>query len=149
MRRLIIISILLLVPVLAFGQSQSSDKKEVIVIRSEKSKAIAAGLEMVCPILGNGYAGNAKRGILPAVTTVGGYVVLIAAGGESGEIPKDKEKQFAIGLGFMVLGKVWGVVSAINTVEEYNKAISSDKSRLSLEPADKGRVGAKLALRFY
>ena len=106
-----------------------------------KSKAVAVGLEIVVPILGHGYAGDAKKGILPALVTLGGYVAIATTLDDDGEIKEDKEATAGLGALAVIGGRVWALVQVSRMVEAHNK-------RLSVKPMEKGRLGAKLALSF-
>ncbi len=116
--------------------------------QERKSPFVAAGLELVLPILGNGYAGNAKRGILPAILRVGGVVTVAAAADETGFIPEEKSTQAWIGLAAGVGGTVWGIVSAVRTANAHNRSLSSGNASLSLHPTPHGGLAAGIALRF-
>lgn len=111
--------------------------------QERKSSHVAAGLEIIVPILGHGYAGNAKRGILPAILRVGGAVALAAAGDD-----EDKETQAAIGGLAFLGGSIWGIVSAVRTANEHNRSLSSGNASLTLLPTPDGRLGVGVALRY-
>ena len=116
--------------------------------QERKNPAVAAGLEIVLPILGHAYAGNAKRGLLPTAVSVGGLVGLVAR--IDIDIFGDSEPET---LDYMLLaaflgGRVWGVVSAARTANDHNRSLSSGNANLSLFPTPDGRVGVGMNLRF-
>lgn len=93
---------------------------------AEKKSELTAGvLEWLIPVVGHAYAGDAERGLLPAGVSVGGLVLIFASGGESGLITAGL-------LGYLV-GRIWGIVSAVQTGEDFNNNLKS-KLNLSLKP---------------
>ena len=134
MLRMALISILLAAPLMA------DDQKKIALV-APKSKAVAVGLEIVVPILGHGYAGNAKKGILPALVTLGGYIVFATTLDDNGEIKEDKKGDAAIGAVVALTGRAYALKQVSSMVAEHNK-------RLSVQPMDKGRVGARVVLDF-
>lgn len=111
----------------------------------EKSAAAAFGLELVLPIVGHAYAGNAKRGILPAVFYVGGFVGLVAQAEEDGFIADGAGAYVA--LGALLGGRIWGLVSAVRTTNDYNRSLSSGNASLTVLPTPDGGIGVGMALR--
>ena len=132
MLRVLLASMLLAAPLLA-------KTPEYSIAIAPKSKAVAVGLEIVVPILGHGYADNAKKGILPALVTVGGYVAIATTLNDDGEVKKDKEGTAALGAVAVLAGRTWALVQVSRMVAEHNR-------RLSVQPMDKGRVGARVVL---
>ena len=114
-------------------------------LQSPKSGAVAAGLEIVLPILGHGYAGNARRGILPAVLRVGGVVAFYSQV-EDGFVPSNGVVYG--GLAAVIGGTIWGIVSAVRTANDYNRSLSSDNASLTLLPTPDGGLGVGMAVRF-
>lgn len=114
-------------------------------VEGRKSGAVAAGLEIVLPILGHGYAGNAKRGILPAIVNVGGLVAFYSQV-EDGFVPSNAVVN--IGLAAAIGGKVWGVISAVRTARSHNRSLSSGNASLTLLPTPDGGLGVGMNLRF-
>ena len=93
---------------------------------AEKKSELAAGvLEWLIPVVGHAYASDAERGLLPAGVSVGGLVLIFASGGESGLI--------TVGLLGYLVGRIWGIVSAVQTAEDFNNNLKS-KLNLSLKP---------------
>ncbi|MEW6507330.1 MAG: hypothetical protein AB1432_06235 [Bacteroidota bacterium] len=87
----------------------------------KKSELVAGVLEWLIPIVGHAYAEDAQRGLLPAGVSLGGLVLVFASGGETGLI--------TVGvLGYLV-GRIWGIVSAVETATDFNKSL---KSKLNL-----------------
>ena len=116
--------------------------------QERKSPEVAAGLELVLPILGNAYAGNAKRGILPAILRVGGLVAVIAADNVNGYMPDENDTQETIGIVAWVGGLVWGVVTAVRTANAHNRSLSSGNANLSLHPTPDGGLATGMVFRF-
>ena len=113
-----------------------------------KSKAVAVGLELVCPILGYGYAGNASRGIAPALITLTGAIFITVTLDESGKIygkvqmSSSQEKRVVwVGSAFFIGGRILALARVCNVVERHNQ-------RLRLKPIASERLGAKLVLTF-
>lgn len=104
---------------------------------AEKKSEFAAGaLEFLIPVVGHAYAGDAGRGVVPAIVSAGGIVVLIAGA-------SDLDATVAT-LGYLAYlsGRIWGIVSAVNTAEDYNMSLKS-KFNLSLRSMKfpQGKVG--------
>ena len=129
----------------------------------EKSEAAAIGLELILPVLGHAYAGDAKRGILPAIVHVGGFATLILVALENigdfplGDLFGEEENSGGNGLDARVYaglaaflgGKVWGVVSAARTARDHNRSLSSPpRASAIVGPAPDGGIAAGLVLRF-
>lgn len=121
--------------------AESVQERNIVVVQPLKSKAVAAGLELVLPVLGNGYAGDARRGVLPALVSMSGFAALLTSGNDEGDAKDGQERQALVGSLLYFSGRVWGVVAAVKTVEEYNKSL------LSVEP-QKERIGVKVVFRF-
>ena len=142
MLRTLFAILLFVVPVAAQEAPQPEMKKSSSPLEQyPKSKAVAVGLEVVIPILGHGYAGNAKKGILPALTTFGGYVAIATTLNDEGEIKEDKEGVAAAGAALAVAGRVWALMQVSRMVDAHNRG-------LSLEPLKADRLGAKLVFKF-
>lgn len=107
-----------------FAQQTNSDAW--LKYNADKKSEFAAGaLEFLVPVVGHAYAGDAGRGVVPAIVSVGGLVVLIAGA-------SDLDATVAT-LGYLAYlgGRIWGIVSAVNTAENYNANLKS-KLNLSL-----------------
>ena len=144
------------------------------LVEERKSPFAAFGLELVFPILGHGYAGNGKRGVLPAAVHVGGFVAMLAldldadptvptaqldsrcqrttASGPGGFTSKTICKAsgaFWVAVGAFVGGRIWGLVSAVRTANEHNRSVGSENpASLSVLPTPDGRLGVGMTLRF-
>lgn len=117
--------------------------------QGRKDPFAAAGLEIVLPILGHAYAGNAKRGLLPNAVSLGGFIGLAARididpFGSSSEA----EAIDYVLLGAFLGGRVWAIVSAARTANDHNQSASSGNANLSLSPTPDGRLGVGMNLRF-
>ena len=66
-------------------------------------------LLMWAGILGHGYAGNAKKGIPPALVTLGGYIAIATTLDDGGEVKDDKEGVAAAGAVAVLAGRGVGV----------------------------------------
>lgn len=80
-----------------------------------KSTVVAAGLEYFIPTLGHAYAGDWSRGAPPALLLVAGAVV--AGLGYGRCIDERGCEGLLAGVGTMAAGKVWGIWSAVRTVQ--------------------------------
>ena len=140
LRTLIAIAVLA-APVMAEAPKLDMTPQTPVMVVAPKSKAVAVGLEIVVPILGHGYAGDAKKGILPALVTFGGYVAIATTLDEDDEIKEGKEGVALAGAAAVLAGRVWALVQVSKMVDEHNKS-------LTIEPVEKGRLGAKVVLRF-
>jgi len=104
----------------------------------KKSEALSGILEACIPLVGHAYVGDVKRGFVPAAVSVGGLALAIIApfSGSEGSI-------VALGsIGWLAYlgGRVWGVVSAINTANDYNANLRN-KLNLSLQPINDPQMG--------
>ena len=111
-----------------------------------KSGAAAFGLELIVPTLGHAYAGDWKRGVLPAVFSVGGYVGLLAQADDDGFVGDGAGAYLA--LGALLGGRIWGLVSAVGTANDHNRSLSSGNASVTLLPTPGGGLGVGMALRF-
>ena len=114
--------------------------------QGRKDPFVAAGLELVLPILGHAYAGNAKRGILPNAVSLGGFVGLVARIDPLGSSEADA-LDYALLAAFLG-GRIWAIVSAAGTANDHNRSLSSGNANLSLLPTPDGRLGVGMNLRF-
>ncbi|MBM3712835.1 MAG: hypothetical protein FJW56_05300 [Actinobacteria bacterium] len=93
---------------------------------AEKKSELTAGiLEWLIPVVGHAYAEDAGRGLIPAGVSVGGLVLIFASGGETGLV--------TVGLLGYLIGRVWGIVSAVETASDFNNNLKS-KLNLTLKP---------------
>ena len=139
MIRLVCTIVLLATPVLA--QQAPTAAMTSTPMEYPKSKAIAVGLEIVVPILGHGYAGDAKKGILPAIVTLGGYIAIGTTLDDEGEIKGDKEGTAALGAVAVLAGRAWALVQVSKMVDAHNK-------NLTVKPLESDRLGAKIVFTF-
>lgn len=87
-----------------------------------RSPPAAAVLEVV-PLLGHWYAGDVKRGILPAGLRMGGAAVAGLSGCDLVDLSPCSEELFLAGLGVGLGGWIWSMVSAYRTASDRNQAI--------------------------
>ncbi len=119
-----------------------------------RSPALAAIFEVhpFIPLLGHWYAGDVKRGLLPTVVNIGGFVLLVRCvnlGGDS-HCSDTGDNIAMVGALAGVSGWVWRMVSAANTAKDQNRLITERQATTSLfvEPLPQRRLGVGLALRF-
>ena len=111
---------------------------------------MAFAMELVVPVLGHAYAGDAKRGIAPAVVHVAGYGLIgygvsrafdcLLCGSGSGNDNTDGII-IVTGVAAAVVGKVWGLVSIASTVRDRNAS-------LVVEPTPNGQFGVGIKVNF-
>jgi hypothetical protein len=109
--------------------------------QAEKKSELAAGvLEALIPVVGHAYAGDAGKGVVPAVVSVGGLVLMVAGAGNLDAT--------VIALGYLgyLGGRVWGIVSAVQTAEDYNVKLKQ-QLKLSLTPV-RGGIGMSVSYNF-
>ncbi len=104
----------------------------------KKGEAESAIIEAFIPVLGHAYAGDARRGFLPAAVSVGGLVLMMA-----GSADLDAGMMGLGSLGYLV-GRVWGIVSAYQTAQEYNASL---RQRLNISVGP-GRGADSFGLTF-
>ena len=143
-------------------------------VQERKSPFAAFGLELLLPVLGHGYAGNAKRGVLPAAVHVGGFLAMLALeldahptvptaeldprckrttttgpGGSRSETTCEASGAFWVAVGAFVGGRIWGLVSAVQTANDHNRSVASENTAtLSLLPTADGGLGVGVSFRF-
>ncbi|MDE2784192.1 MAG: hypothetical protein OXK77_14645 [Gemmatimonadota bacterium] len=100
-----------LAPIPGFAQ-------EAETATGRKNLIIAVVAETVFPVLGHSYAGDARRGLMPAVPLAAGYVVTAHA-----MATETFTNLHAVGVVSMLVGKVWGVVSVVSTVRDRNASL--------------------------
>jgi len=142
---------LLLFPVPS--NAQSGDQPEVLefhqpqVQEAEKQWVGALFLELWIPVLGHAYAGDARRGVVPAVITLGGVgMIVVAVAGLDPATQYGTGLQLVFsGLGVAAIGKIWGMVSAVDTALDYNRRLRERVSpTLALTPDGRASIGVSL-----
>ncbi|MCY4399128.1 MAG: hypothetical protein OXE96_07310 [Gemmatimonadetes bacterium] len=110
-----------------------------------KEPVIALAIELFVPVLGHAYAGDAKRGIAPAVVHVAGVGLVIHALNENlnnlFNSEKDSRNVAIVGLAAFAVGKAWGLVSVASTVGERNAS-------LVVEPTPDRQVSVGIKVSF-
>jgi len=126
-----------------FAQQSSSNEAWMKYNADKKSEFAAGALEFLIPVVGHAYAGDAGRGVIPAVVSVGGLVVLVAGASDL------NAGVAAFGYLAYLGGRIWGIVSAVNTAEDYNANLKS-KLNLSFNSMKfpQGKTGYGLTLSF-
>lgn len=122
------------------------------VQETDKHEGIAFYLELAVPVLGHAYAGDAGRGVVPAVVAVGG-VGMVALSSRSVDTATGFDEFIeALALGLLgvtagVGGKIWGLASAVDTARDHNRRLQEHVSpTLGLTPDGRASIG--LSLRF-
>ncbi len=110
-----------------------------------KDPVIALAIELFVPVLGHAYAGDAKRGIAPAVVHVAGAGLIIHAINQNlnnlFNSEKDSRNVAMVGLAAFAAGKAWGLVSVASTVGERNAS-------LVVEPTPDRQVAVGIRVSF-
>ncbi len=111
-----------------------------------KDPIIAFAIEMFVPVLGHAYAGDAKRGIAPAVVQVAGFGLVLYGVNEEldnlfGSSDGDARPLIYVGLASVAVGKFWGLVSVAKTVRERNAS-------LVVEPTPDRQVAVGIRVSF-
>ena len=88
---------------------------------AKKSEAVAIGLEAMIPVLGHAYANDARRGVLPAVVSVAGFIGMFS-GAESTTVRR-------LGALAYVAGRGWGLFSAWGTAQDARLGLSITPDR--------------------
>ncbi|MHB8931074.1 MAG: hypothetical protein ACYC5R_10815 [Melioribacteraceae bacterium] len=126
-----------------FAQQSSSNDAWLKYNADKKSEFAAGALEFLIPVVGHAYAGDAGRGVIPAVVSVGGLVVLVVGASDL------NAGVATVGYLAYLGGRIWGIVSAVNTAEDYN---SNLKSKLNLSfnsmKFPQGKTGYGLTISF-
>lgn len=114
----------------------------------QKDPIIAFALETIVPVLGHAYAGDARRGIAPAVVHVAGYGLIGYGVSRAFDCllfcsssTNDNTDGLIIsaGVAAAVVGKVWGLVSVTSTVRDRNASLVVEPT-----PGRQLAVGIKL-----
>ena len=133
-----------------FAQQSSSSDAWLKYNADKKSELTAGLLEALIPIVGHAYAGNATKGIIPLVVSVGGIAAMIVGGSNSSSLTTTTST-VAIGALAYLGGRIWGIISAVNTASDYNAKL---KSKLNLSfngmqlPQGKTAFGLTLTYNF-
>ncbi len=137
------LALALIAPTTGFAQEAESPP-------GHKDPIIAFAMELVVPVLGHAYAGDARRGIAPAVVHVAGYGLIgygvtraldcLLCGSGSGDDNTDGII-IVTGVAAAVVGKVWGLVSVASTVRDRNAS-------LVVESTSNGQFGVGIKVNF-
>lgn len=112
----------------ACGQEQGAQRADDAAARNV---LVAGAIEWIVPVLGHAYAGDAKRGMRPLLVSFGGLAAgftacaIGTAVGEGSCFMTEGWSNQVFGLGVItfVAGRVWGVVSAVNTARRFNASL--------------------------
>jgi hypothetical protein len=122
----------------------------------KKSPGLAVALNLIPP-LGYAYAGNVKRGLIPAAFVWGGAIAAVAIQGdcvvydyywgfcqewENEDSPAYLAASFAIVGGF-----VWGLVDSYSTVQARNRRLR-ERLKLAVLPASGGGMQFRAEVPF-
>lgn len=126
--------LLLLLPDAVLAQESNSDPSFQYQLQ-KKNEVLGFALEAFIPLGGHLYAGDVRAGFVPAIVSVGGVVgMFVGANLESGcdtsfgvEVCDSYSNDAVILLGTLIYlgGRAWGVLSAIETVEQFNQALQT------------------------
>ena len=149
MKKLTLLPVIL--TLLAAGAAQAQEREEVSVqdllaYESEKkSEAVALMLELVLPTLGHVYAGDFKRGVIPALVSVGGMAAWMIGAVGSAFNSNDADNWMRFGAIAAIGGRVWGLVTAPGTAKQFNERL---RQKLGIETTSisVGPHGLQLAL---
>ena len=105
---------------------------------ADKSAVLAGVLEWLVPTVGFAYAGDWKRGLPPAAVTLAG-VVLFAATFEF-HIFSESECNGTCTIGLLMAagGRIWGIIDAVDTAKDFNRALAQNGLELGLMPGPAG-----------
>lgn len=119
-----------------------SDHDALIIYSSErKSEFAAVALELMIPMLGHAYAGNAKRGLTPLAVSAGGFILMIASGSQYPPNPGMATVGYLAYLG----GRAWGAVSAHQTASDHNAGLRRTPNiTLGLSPERQPQIGLSI-----
>lgn len=93
-----------------------------------RSPAAAAGLELVLPVLGYGYAGSPARGLLPLAATIAGAVLTAGA---------DDARDAQFGGMIILFSRAWGAMEAASVARRRNEELRAWFSSLNDAAADR------------
>ena len=155
MQRLALL-VLLLLPTASAAQSGEQpavpETDEPQVQEPVKHEGLAFYLELAVPVLGHVYAGDAIRGVVPAVVGLGGVGMIVAGDSlldsatgwdeflEAGAL-------WILGIAAAVGGKIWGLASAVDTARDHNRQLRQPVSP-TLGLTRDGRASIGVSLRF-
>jgi hypothetical protein len=121
----------------------------------KKSSTVAVVLNLIPP-LGHGYAGNVKRGLIPAAVAYGGLIVAISVQGECVQVDifgicaryenEDSAVYTAASIA-MLVGYTWGMIDAYHTVRTHNRQLR-ERLKLAVLPAGSGGMQLRGDLSF-
>ncbi len=134
----------LLIVTCILNAQQSQDDALLRYQAEKKNEIVAAALEFFIPVLGHAYAGNVEKGLVPAAVSVGGLVMVFIT-------PHIFDIQGFYNFAWMgslvyLGGRVWGIVSAYQTSEEYNAQLRK-RLKISLVPIRSG-LGVGISYSF-
>ena len=125
---------------------------------------LAGAIELVVPVLGHAYAGDAVRGLWPAAVAAAGLGAMEVALfviddncriGEDGVEVCDNARAEVLMLGILtyLAARAWGVVSAVNTARQANALLMRERAagkgaEVDLSVAQIGQFTIGLVVRF-
>lgn len=97
--------------------AQTTDDANWEAYNDQKRNAwLATGIEALVPTVGHAYAGNWKRGLLPAAVGIGGYAVAFSVLDScEGECTDSQNSQIGLAALVGIGGNIWGLISAYDT----------------------------------
>lgn len=140
------------------GQERSP---ELVYEREMKDPTTAMALEALLPFVGHAYAGDASRGLIPGLLTIGGLgsaflgvIVWAEEDEDCGGTVCASESVTALLVGGLVaagVGRVWGALTAAGTANRYNRelreSLFGNNVGVSLRPGPGQRVALAVSVR--
>ncbi len=110
-----------------------------------KDWPVAFTLELFVPTLGHAYAGDFDRGIAPALVTGVGVGLVALAYHRNPDLGANWFYVGLVGLGAVAGGKTWGMVSAVRTTLDHNRALRERVTpTLALTPDGRALIGVSV-----
>jgi hypothetical protein len=132
----------------ASAQVQDSVPQLAVVLQQyeqqRKSGWTAGFLEYLLPLLGYSCAGDWRRGLWPAWLWISGGLLMTVPCTYVEDCTDSDWELILVGLTAVVASRVWGVVGAVHTAQDYNRAL---RVRLNIEPTAQG-LSAGVAVPF-
>ncbi|MCR4417745.1 MAG: hypothetical protein NUV92_08380 [Ignavibacteria bacterium] len=117
----------------------------------KKEPALAGVLEAIVPLVGHAYAGDINRGVVPTLISAGGLVLYFISLSSISLTSDFSSSLSTASLGLLIYagGRIYGIVSAVNTANDFNKELKK-KLNLSLVPIKnpKGNLVVGVSLKF-
>ena len=118
-------SLLLVMAVCLLILPSAAQPADSLKTTERRSPLVSGFLEWAVPMAGYAYAGNLKRGILPNVVRISGFVIFYRElMSESSTLMSDLDPTVAIGGYTMAMaGTAWAITGAVITANQRNSQI--------------------------